>query len=92
MVTGANRGIGRNIAQTLAREGANVIVNYRRNEVQAEEVVAGIERQGCKVMAVRADTSMVEDLRVMMNRIIELFNKIDILGNNAGIFSRSNFL
>lgn len=91
VVTGASRGIGAEIAKTLAKEGAKVVVNYSGSEAKAKEVVAEIEALGSEAIAVRADVSNSEDVKAMMDETIAKFGKIDFLVNNAGI-TRDNLL
>jgi 3-oxoacyl-[acyl-carrier protein] reductase len=85
LVTGASRGIGRSIAQTLAAAGANVVVNYVRNEQAAQEVVGQITEAGGKAVAIQADVSQAEDVERLVKGTIDSFGQIDILVNNAGI-------
>lgn len=91
LVTGASRGIGREIALELARQGANVAVNYAGSENKANETVAEIEKMGRKAIAVRADVSVAETVAVMVKETISVFGSLDILVNNAGI-TRDNLL
>ena len=63
IVTGGSLGIGRAVALDLAREGANVAVNYRRHDTEAKEVVAEIEEMGRKGLAVKADVSSLRRRR-----------------------------
>lgn len=85
VVTGASRGIGRSIALQLAKEGANVVVNYSGNEQKANEVVAEVEQFGRKSIAIQANVSNSEQVDAMIKQTIETFGQIDILVNNAGI-------
>jgi 3-oxoacyl-[acyl-carrier protein] reductase len=85
IVTGASRGIGRAIALTLAREGADVVVNYRSNESLAEEVVNEIRKMGRNALKVQAEVSNFEKVKQMVDLTLKEFGKIDILVNNAGI-------
>lgn len=85
LVTGASRGIGRSIAQTLAAAGANVVVNCVRNEQAAQEVVGQITEAGGKAVAIQADVSQAEDVERLVKGTIDSFGQIDILVNNAGI-------
>ncbi|MBI2899771.1 MAG: 3-oxoacyl-ACP reductase FabG [Planctomycetes bacterium] len=85
IVTGGSLGIGRAIAVTLAREGANVAVNYRRHDKEAREVVAEIEKLGVKGLAVKADVASHADAENMTKRVVEEFGRLDILVCNAGI-------
>src|ERR671915_1901937 len=85
LVTGGSRGIGRAIAETLAREGAAVGVNYRSGKEQAEEVVAGIEAEGGKAAAIPGDVSEFSDAEAMVEGTVEALGGLHILINNAGI-------
>ncbi len=85
IVTGGSLGIGRAVALELAREGADVAVNYRRHDAEAEAVVAEIEGMGRKGLAVKADVSSYADAEAMVARVIESFGGYDILVCNAGI-------
>ncbi|RZM21698.1 MAG: SDR family oxidoreductase [Pedobacter sp.] len=85
LVTGASRGIGAAVAQKLAAEGANVIVNYAGSQSDAEKVVRNIISAGGNAIAIRADVSKAQDVTQLFDSAIEHFGKIDILVNNAGI-------
>ena len=84
LVTGASRGIGKGIAISLAKAGANVIVNYFGSKASAEEVVAEIKSYGRDSIAIHADVSNELDVKNMFKGIIEHFGRLDILINNAG--------
>ena len=84
LVTGASRGIGREIALALAAEGADVVVNYHQHEGAAAEVVAAIEALGRQSLAVQANVAEVEPVRAMVERVVGAFGCIDVLVNNAG--------
>lgn len=85
LVTGASRGIGRQIALTLAEYGADVIVNYNGSREKAEEVVQEIESMGRKAAAVQCTVADFEACGKMVEDMIAQFGHIDILVNNAGI-------
>ena len=85
IVTGGSLGIGRAIAQGLAREGVNVAVNYRRHDSEAAALVEEIERLGAKALAVKADVTNSQDAERMVGRVQEVFGRFDILVCNAGI-------
>lgn len=85
VVTGASRGIGKEIAKTLAKDGATVIVNYFGSAEKAEEVVAEIITEGGKAEAVQCDVSDFEKSGELMNYVIQTYGSLDILVNNAGI-------
>ncbi|PRR92434.1 MULTISPECIES: 3-oxoacyl-[acyl-carrier-protein] reductase [unclassified Bacillus (in: firmicutes)] len=91
VVTGASRGIGRSIAIDLAKNGANVVVNYSGNEAKANEVVDEIKALGQQAFAVKADVSNAEEVQALMKQAIDTFGSIDILVNNAGI-TKDNLL
>lgn len=91
LVTGASRGIGREIALELAREGVSVAVNYAGSEAKALEVVDEIKAMGQDAFAIQADVSNSESVNEMVKETIERFGKLDILVNNAGI-TKDNLL
>jgi 3-oxoacyl-[acyl-carrier protein] reductase len=88
LVTGGSRGIGRAIALALAEAGADVAVNYRRDEAAANETVDEIKALGRKAKAYSASVENWEEDVAMVAGVVEDFGKIDILVNNAGIASR----
>lgn len=85
LVTGAGRGIGRAIAIALAREGAQVVINYNGSEERAKEVKNTIEEQGKSAYLYKCNVSDFTACETMMKDIIREFGHIDILVNNAGI-------
>ena len=85
LVTGAGRGIGRGIALRLARDGASVIVNYRRDRRAAAACVADMTRRGSTAVALRADVSDPAQVRGMLREIRARMGRLDILVANAGI-------
>ncbi|WP_027634092.1 3-oxoacyl-[acyl-carrier-protein] reductase [Clostridium hydrogeniformans] len=85
LVTGGNRGIGREIALKLGSLGAKVIVNYRKDEEGALEVVDTIVKNGGEALALKGDVSSYEEAEALIKKSKEAFNNIDILVNNAGI-------
>ena len=91
LVTGAARGIGRAIAVGLAKEGADVIANYRTKLDAAEEVVKEIEKVGSKAISVRADVANEAEVQSMVNLAMEKTGSIDILVNNAAIHRGEGF-
>jgi NAD(P)-dependent dehydrogenase (short-subunit alcohol dehydrogenase family) len=88
LVTGAGRGVGRAIALALAEDGADVAVNYRREESAAQEVVAAIEKLGRRARAFQASVDDFEQDREMVAEIEATLGAVGILVNNAGIASR----
>ncbi|XRG79716.1 3-oxoacyl-[acyl-carrier-protein] reductase [Rossellomorea sp. GAMAL-10_SWC] len=85
LVTGGSRGIGRAIALTLAKNGANVVVNYSGNEAAALKVVEEISALGVKAIAYKANVSNGEEVAALVKNTVDEFGSIDILVNNAGI-------
>lgn len=85
IVTGASRGIGREIAKTLAREKIKVIANYCHSEKQAIELQEKLEQENIEIDIVKADVSKREDAKKLANFAIQKYGRIDILVNNAGI-------
>jgi 3-oxoacyl-[acyl-carrier protein] reductase len=85
IVTGGSLGIGSAIAISLAKEGANVAINYRKHDKEAKEVVAEIEGMGRKGLAIKADVSLLADAENMVQTVIKELGKLDILVCNAGI-------
>lgn len=85
LVTGASRGIGKQIALTFAEYGATVIVNYNGSKEKAEEVVAQIVAKGGKAEAMQCSVADYEACGVMIEQIIKTYGHLDILVNNAGI-------
>jgi 3-oxoacyl-[acyl-carrier protein] reductase len=85
LVTGASRGIGRGIALEMAREGADVVVNYARSDMKAEEVAREIQALGGRTLSVKGDVSRPSQVKTMRKRILKEFGGVDILVNNAGV-------
>ena len=85
LVTGAGRGIGRQIALTLAREGAFVIINYNGSEDRAREVEETIRREGGEAVIRRCNVSSFSETEQMAKEIVKEYGHVDILVNNAGI-------
>jgi len=85
IVTGGSLGIGTAIALTLAHEGCDVAINYRRHDTEAKEVVAKIEAMGRRGLAIKADVSSHADAQKMVQKVVEELGGLDILVCNAGI-------
>ncbi len=92
LVTGGSRGIGRAIALGLAREGADVAVNYRRSRGDAESAVREIGRMGRRSVAVQGSTDSRADVERFVAEAHDGLGGLDILVNNAGILKRTPFL
>lgn len=85
LVTGASRGIGRGIALALAKQGADVAINYRSKKDEAEKVVAEIKELKRDSFLVQADVSSVDDVIRMFEEVKKRWGTLDILVNNAGV-------
>ena len=85
IVTGASRGIGREVAKELAESGITVIANYNKSEEEAKKLQQELEEQNFKLEIFKADVSKREDVKKLVEYTIEKHGKIDILINNAGI-------
>ena len=85
LITGATRGIGKQIAITLAKQGYNIALNYRKENEELENTKKEIEEIGVQVLAVKGDVSNFEDCENFVKQVIERFGQIDVLVNNAGI-------
>lgn len=91
IITGASRGIGKDIAIYLANEGAKVVVNYSGSKEKAEAVVEEIKARGGIAFAAQANIDQAEDVQSLVKQTLEAFGSIDILVNNAGI-TRDNLI
>lgn len=84
IVTGATRGIGRQIAIDLAKDGYNVVINYNSNEAKAQEVKSECDAYNESII-VGGNVAQVADAEKIINAAMEKFGRIDLLVNNAGI-------
>ena len=87
-VTGGGRGIGKAIALGLAEDGADIAINYRKNDEAAAETVAEIEKLGRRAVAYSASIDDLAACEAMVAQVLNDFGAVDILVNNAGIASR----
>ncbi len=85
IVTGASQGIGRGLALGLAKEGADIVVNYKTHRQAAEEVEAAIVELGRRAISIRADVCRCDEIDAMVKKAIKEFGRIDVLVNNAGV-------
>ena len=85
MITGATRGIGKQIALTLANEGYNIVLNYRTKNDELIQAKNEIESKNVKCLTVQGDVTNFEDCKQMIESASKEFGKIDVLINNAGI-------
>lgn len=91
LVTGSSSGIGAACAQAFAIRGAKVVVNYRENAAGAEAVVRGIREGGGEAVAVQADVRDPEACERLVACTVEIWGRLDVLVNNAGVVDRTDF-
>ncbi|MDG5470256.1 3-oxoacyl-[acyl-carrier-protein] reductase [Jeotgalibacillus sp. ET6] len=91
LVTGASRGIGKEIALELARNGADVAINFSGSKDRAEQVAAEISELGRKAFVIQANVGEADQVQNMIKETLSHFGSIDILVNNAGV-TRDNLL
>src|SRR2546422_4276286 len=84
LITGSSQGIGRATAQRLARNGVDIVINYRSNAIVAKEAKASIEELGRQCVAIQADVSQEEDVTRLFSEANQALGPITILVNNAG--------
>ena len=85
LITGATRGIGKQIAIKLAKEGYDIAINYRKENEELANTKAEIEKNNVKCLAVQGDVSNFDDTKRFVDEVINEFGTIDVLVNNAGI-------
>jgi 3-oxoacyl-[acyl-carrier protein] reductase len=85
LVTGSARGIGKAIALRYAALGANIVVNYTRDDAAANDTVSAIQAAGAEAIAVRCDVSVIADLEALFHAGLEHFGRLDIIVANAGV-------
>ncbi|WP_282080625.1 SDR family oxidoreductase [Aquimarina algiphila] len=85
LITGSARGLGKAIAERYAALGANIVLNFSKDNISAEETLSNIEAMGVKAIAIQADVSKVTDIERLFNETKKAFGKIDIVVANAGI-------
>ncbi|WP_406020567.1 SDR family oxidoreductase [Nocardioides sp. NBC_00850] len=83
IITGGSRGMGQRLALKLAAEGANIVINYRRDDEAAQQTVKDVEAAGGAALAVRADVSDTEAVAAMVEQVVERFGSIDVVVANA---------
>ena len=92
LITGASRGIGAAIAIELAKQGADIIINYHQSKIEADEVSHQIAETGAKSLLIQADVGKLTDVNRMFAQIEKEWDTIDILVNNAGVENRKSSL
>ncbi|WP_179348799.1 SDR family oxidoreductase [Winogradskyella pacifica] len=85
IVTGSSRGIGKEIAIQLAKNGAKVVVNHSNSTTEAEDTVLKITNDGGTAFAVKADVSNRDDVTQLFDKTIAEYGRVDVLINNAGV-------
>ena len=91
-ITGGARGIGKEIALTLSKQGYDIALNYRSQNEELEQLKKQIEEEKVECLLVQGDVSKFEDCEKMVQQTIEAFGKIDVLVNNAGIIRDGLFM
>ena len=86
IVTGASKGIGAEIARSLAAEGASVVVNYSSSKKDADKVVADITQKGGKAIAIQANIAKQSEVQNLFSETKQAFGRLDVLVNNAGVY------
>lgn len=89
IVTGASRGIGKAVAERLARDGFTVVVNYASSAAEAEQVVSTIKVQGGDAIAIKADVSDAAQVEQLFANTLEKFGTVDVVVQNSGIMPLS---
>lgn len=92
IVTGGNSGIGKSIVLALAREGADLVIDYVAHPDATEDLVRQVEALGVRAIGVDADVSEVDDLRNLVETAVARFGRVDIMVNNAGVETRTSVL
>ncbi|MCL4129315.1 UNVERIFIED_CONTAM: hypothetical protein GTU68_015525 [Idotea baltica] len=87
IVTGSSKGIGKEIAILLAKNGAKLVINYSNSEAEAESVVQTIIKNGGNAISIKADVSKKDQVSQLFDKTITNFGKIDVLVNNAGVMA-----
>jgi 3-oxoacyl-[acyl-carrier protein] reductase len=85
LITGASQGIGKATAIAMAKEGANIVVNYIGSEENAKKTIEELKKLGVEAIAIKADVSNLKEVEVMFKKVREKFKTINVLVNNAGI-------
>lgn len=92
LVTGGSRGIGASMVKLLAMSGYKVVLNYNKSKKCAEEIKEKLHEQNIEIEIIKADVTNKNDIIYMINKIIDKYNRIDVLINNAGIAQDKVFL
>ena len=90
IITGASSGIGKATAVALAKQGANVIINYKANEDMAKQVLEECNKYSKKNIVIKADITNESEVKEMFKKITKEYANVDVLINNAGIYDESD--
>lgn len=92
IVTGGNSGIGLSIILALAKQGANIVIDYVAHPEATEALAQQICALGDQAIGVKADVSKIDELKLLINTAVEKFGRVDIMVNNAGVETRTSIL
>lgn len=92
IITGGSNGIGKAIAKSFAKEGANLIITYYKDKVAADRIIEEIEEFGTKIKSIQIDLSITNNVNNLINESLNFLGKIDILINNVGLTTRTDFI
>ncbi len=92
VITGSSSGIGKSTALEFAKQGAKIVINYRRNSTEAQKTVEEIKKLGSDAVSVKADVSDPAEVKTLFTVVLKRFGTVDILINNAGLAKAKPFL
>jgi glucose 1-dehydrogenase len=92
IVTGGNTGIGKSVTLALARQGANVAIDYVADQDATEALEQQVAALGERAIGVEADVSKVDDLQTLIEQTVKTFGRLDVMVNNAGVETRTSVL
>jgi len=92
IVTGGNSGIGLSIVLELAKQGANIVIDYVAHPEATDDLVKQVVALGDQAIGVKADVSKVDDLKTLIATAVEKFGRVDVMVNNAGVETRTSVL
>jgi glucose 1-dehydrogenase len=92
IVTGGNSGIGLSIVLELAKQGANIVIDYIAHPEATDDLIKQVAALGDQAVGVKADVSKVDDLKTLIATAVEKFGRVDIMVNNAGVETRTSVL
>jgi len=92
IVTGGNSGIGKAVVLELAKQGANIVIDYRSHPEATEDLERQVAALGDQVIGVQADVSKLSDLQNLIDTTVQHFGHLDIMVNNAGVETRTSIL